>query len=292
MSQRITSVLLLTLLLAGCGGNPLTDGSGNGGGGGGGGGGGTPTIPEALKGNVQSVSYNPAGGGSLTAVIDPLDASPITATFSRDATLDIPGYQAFTYRETSSNRLFVALLATSGNGDASAGVIGSGQFTEMVWGANYTGSTFSEPSSGGLASYAGDYAGVLNAGVPASGPGAPFDPIRVYRVDGDFLVNADFTNNSVEGGVRNRTIVDTATPLADLFLQITEVNADGTFAGEVAYGDTTQAGTYGGVFGGTGATAVAGAIEVAPVQGDSDLLERGVFVGDVCAVGDPLPCPQ
>ena len=139
-------LLLASVLLIACGG------------GGGGGGGGSSTIPTALKGNLESVTYNPTGGpagnGSLTAVIDPLDASPITATFDRDTTLDVPGFQAFGYRETTSNRLFVALLATSATGAATAGVVGSGQFTEMVWGANYTGSGFSAPAAGGLRSAA------------------------------------------------------------------------------------------------------------------------------------------
>ena len=295
MLFRVSSIVALSLCLAGCGGNPFVDGGG-GSGGGGGGGGGSSTIPAALKGNLESVTYNPTGGpagnGSLTAVIDPLDASPITATFDRDTTLDVPGFQAFGYRETTSNRLFVALLATSATGAATAGVVGSGQFTEMVWGANYTGSGFSAPAAGGLASYAGNYAGVLNTGVAVPGPGTPFDPIRPHRVDGDVLLNADFTNNSVEGGIRNRTVMDTGAPLDNLFLQITEINADGSFGGTVAYADTATAGTYGGVFGGSGASAVAGAIEVAPIQGNTDLLERGVFVADVCIAGDPLPCPQ
>jgi hypothetical protein len=224
-------------------------------------------------------------------VIVPLDASPVTATFVRDAALDTPGFKAFRYRETSSNRMFVALLATSAGGDATAGVIGSGQFTEMVWGSNYDNDGLSKPVLG-LASYRGNYAGVLNTGSAIPGPGTPFDPIQPYRVQGDVLLNADFTNSSVEGGIRNREVVDTSAALDDLFLQITEINADGSFGGTVAYADTSAAGTYGGVFGGTGATAVAGAIEVGPDPNDSDLLERGVFVADRCAAGDPLPCPQ
>lgn len=293
MAARNISLVVLLGFLAACGGNPFT---GTDSGGGGGGGGGSTDIPAALKGNVESVSYNPTGGaggnGSLTAVIVPLASSPITATFDRDTTLDTPGFKAFTFRETTSNRLFVALLASSADGSATAGVIGSGQFTEMVWGVNYASSDFSAPSNGGLASYRGNYAGVLNTGVPAGGPGTPFDPIQVFRTQGDVLVNADFTNNAVEGGIRNREIVDTGASLDDLFLQITEINEDGSFGGTVAYQDVQPAGTYGGVFGGSGATAVAGGIEVAPAQGDNDLLERGVFVADLCAPGDPLPCPQ
>jgi hypothetical protein len=291
MARRILSVLLCAGLLAGCGGNPFVDG----GGGGGGGGGGSSDIPAALKGNLESVTYNPTGGaggnGALTAVIVPLDASPITATFDRDATLDTPGFKAFTYRETSSNRLFVALFATSADGNTMGGVTGSGQFTEMVWGVNYDSDSFTKPSSG-LASYRGDYAGVLNTGAAVAGPGTPFNPIQPHRVQGDVLLNADFTNDAVEGGIRNREIVDTGEDLDNVFLQITEINADGSFGGSVVFGDKQQAGTYGGVFGGNGATAVAVGIEIAPDPNDADLLERGIFVAERCAPGDPLPCPQ
>ncbi|WP_395543177.1 hypothetical protein [Neotabrizicola sp. sgz301269] len=292
MARRILSALLCAGLLAGCGGNPFTEGTD----GGGGETPGTGTIPAALKGNLQSVSYNPNGGaggnGALTAVIDPLDASPVTATFDRAPTLDTPGYKAFTYRETSSNRLFVALLATSASGDATAGVLGSGQFTEMVWGSTYQADGFVKPQAGGLASYKGNYVGIQNRGAAVPGPGAPFNPIQAYRVEGDVLLNADFTNNSVEGGIRNRQVVDTSETMADLFLQITEIKADGTFGGTVVFADKSPSGTYGGAFGGTGATAVAGAIEVGPEKGNNDLLERGIFVADRCAPGDPLPCPQ
>ncbi len=298
MSWRLMAALVAGLGVAGCGGNPFTDETDAGSGGGTDGGTDTGTdtgtdssIPDALKGNLESVTYSEAAG-TLTAVIVPLDASPRTVTFKRNDTYDVTGFQAFTHQETSSNRIFLALFNTSADGAVTAGVAGSGQFTEMVWGSNYTVNTeFVAPTEGGLASYSGRYAGILNTGVTVPGPGAPFDPMRPARVEGDVLINADFTDGSVEGGIRNRTVAETGAALDDLFLQITEITEDGTFAGTVVFNDQADAGSYAGAFGGTGATAVAGAIEVTPVSGNNDLLERGVFVADVCVPGDPSPCP-
>lgn len=305
MSWRLVAALVACFGIVACGGggNPL--GNGNDcranpfdppkpcdDGSGGGGGGTTPVIPAALKGNLDSVTYDKAAG-TLTAVINPLDASPVTVTFVRDATLDIGGYQAFRYQETTSNRYFLALFDTSADGAVSGGVTGSGQFTKMVWGSTYQANTaFAAPTAGGLATYTGGYAGILNSGATVPGPGNPFDPIRPARVTGEVQLNADFTNNAVEGGIRNRQIANSAIPLDDLFLIITEIDANGRFTGTVEDIEQQSRGTYGGAFGGNGATAVAGAIEVRPDQSNSDLLERGVFVLDRCVPGDPAPCPQ
>lgn len=307
MSMRLMAALVAGLAVAGCGGNPFGDDAfsegeegsgedtgglgGTGGGSGGGSGGSTGGIPAALRGNLLSANFNQAAG-TLTAVIDPLDASPVTVTFARNAALDRAGYQAFTYQESTSNRLFLALFRTTTNGAASGGVTASGQFTEMIWGANYAAnSAFAAPAAGGLASYSGRYMGMLNSGTTVPGPGAPFNPIQPYRVEGQVLLNADFTNNNVEGGIRNRSVVETTTPLDSLFLTITEITSTGTFAGKVEFGDREEAGSYGGTFAGTGGTAVAGIIDVKPISGDSDVLEKGVFVLDRCAPGDPSPCP-
>lgn len=301
MSLRFIAALVAGLAVAGCDGTPFNEDTGGGTGGGtdsgtgggtdGGTTGGTAEIPAELRGNLVSASFNPTAG-TLTAVVDPLDASPVTVTFVRAPTLDRGGYQAFTYQETTSNRLFLALFRNSGDNAVSGGVTASGQFTEMIWGTDFKANTaFSAPASGGLANYAGSYVGTLNTGVPVPGPGAPFDPIRPQRVQGDVLLNADFTNNSVEGGIRNRQVVETSTGLADVFLTITDISSDGTFAGKVEFNDKTEAGTYGGTFGGTGGTAVAGAVDLKPVKSDSDLLEKGSFVLDRCVTGAPSPCP-
>ena len=248
-------------------------------------------IPAALRGNLVGASYNPSAG-TLTAIIDQLAAGQKTVVFNRTPSLDVPGYQAFTFQENGSTRVFIAQMAASADGSMAAGVAGSGQFTEVLWGSGYVARTaFEAPTNGGLGNLSSHYAGILNTGVVVPGPGAPFDPSRPHRVQGEVLVNADFTNKKLEGGIRNRVNVDTATAMDDLFLQIGTIKDDGTFGGTVAYSDLSAARTYGGALGGKDGAAIAGAIEVKPLKTDGKLLERGVFIGTKCAPGNPPPCP-
>ena len=300
MSLRFTLAFAACLTLASCGGNPFVAPANPGPGTGPGTGTGTgSTIPDALKGNLQSATYNKAAN-TLSVAIIPLGGSTTTPAteivFDRFAVADTNGFQAFRYQETTSTRFLIALFDTSRSGAATAGVSGSGQFTTALWGTTYSANeAFTKPANGGLATYAGRYAGVLNAGPDANpagtGPGDPFEPAELLRTDGEVMINADFTNNSVEGGIRNRRIINgmTSSPLDDVFLRITAVNPDGSFGGTVVFEDRSTAGTYGGVFAGAGANAVAGAIEIAPDPSNSDLLERGVFVADVCPL---TPAPQ
>jgi hypothetical protein len=320
MSWRMIAALAAGLALASCGGNPLGNqpecggnplpggpgcsGSGGGGTGGGGTGGGGDgddtgtggTIPPELLGNLRSVTYN-AAAGTLSVHIEPLGTGGRELGFTRTANLDTGGYQAFTYQATDSNRYFVALFDTSASGSVTAGVTGSGQFNDMVWGATYSQDTaFSAPATGGLATYTGRYAGLLNGGSIENlslPPGSPFEPIRPARTTGEVMINADFSSSvaSLEGGIRGRRIEDTNTSLDDVFLRITAINPDGTFAGRVEFRDLSTAGTVAGAFGGTDGTAVAGALDLRPVRNNSDLLERGVFVADRCTPGAPSPCP-
>ncbi len=311
MSRRTMTALAAVLFVTACGGNPLGNEAPCGGNPffpvtdcpdpdpdpGTGGGGGTDTgtvVPETFRGNLRSAAYNPTAG-TLTVQIQPLDATPRSVTFTRNATFDTAGYEAFTFQETNANRFFVALFDTSADGAVTGGVAGSSQFTEMVWGANYNANTaFTAPANGGLATFTGNYAGLLNSGItvdPSLPPGTPFEPGRPPRTTGDVMINADFTDNSLEGGIRNRVIVDNNTSLDDVFLRITAINSDGTFAGNVTFNDLTAIGTYAGAFGGADGTAVAGAIDIRPIEGEARILERGVFVADRCAAGDPSPCP-
>ncbi|MDO8882653.1 hypothetical protein [Pseudotabrizicola sp.] len=290
-----------------CGGNPLPGGTGCSGGGGGtggggtggdgtGGDGGTDGVPAEFQGNLRGATYNQSAG-TLTVVIQPLGGNTREVTFQRDSTLDTTGYEAFVSQATDANRYYVALFDTSADGAVSAGVAGSGQFTEMVWGTTYSQDTaFSAPVNGGLATYTGRYAGILNGGSiadPSLPPGSPFEPVRPARTTGEVMINADFSNPgpALEGGIRGRRIVDINAPLDDVFLRITAINPDGTFAGSVTFADQSAAGTYAGTFGGAGGTAVAGALDLRPISGDSDVLERGTFVADRCGPGDPSPCP-
>ena len=293
MTFRIVATLAMGLALAGCGGNPFVDEDGEGGGDGGGEV--TDPIPEALRMNVQSVTYD---GTTLTARIDGFASNEPITTFQRAEAFDVNGFNAYTYRETSSNRLFVALVSNSQGDDGTATVIGSGQFTEMVWGARYQANTaFDAPTDGGLATYSGRYVGLLNVGTNAGGPGFPNNPIRPARVEGTTLLNADFNNMQVEGSIYGREVVELAEDdpnkqLENIFLQITAIEPDGSFAGNLVFDDREAAGTAGGTFVGEDGTGVVGATELTPIRTNRDVLEIGVFSADRCASGDPPPCPQ
>lgn len=296
MSWRFITAVSAAFFLASCGGNPFVDTTG-------GTGGGTTDpgttpgtssgIPAALKGNLQSVTYDETAG-TLSVVIVPLDSSPQTLVFNRDPARDTSGFLAFSYQETSSLRYTLGLAGVSADGNAVAGLTGSGQFAQVVWGSAYAASNFAAPAAGGLATYSGDYVGILNTGsnVPGSifNPGSPFQPGIPFRVTGQVMINADFTDSSVEGAIGNRTVVEDPTiPVEpDVFFEISSIAADGSFAGNVIKPDLTVIGTYGGAFGGADATSVAGAVEM---DHGSNLLERGIFVADQCAAGDPPPCP-
>ena len=321
MNWRVIAALAAGLAVAGCGGNPLgnepeeceappfatpgdcpDDGGGDGGGDGDGDGDGGLEIPEELRGNLQSVAYNKAAG-TLTVQIDPLGTGGQPLAFTRAPQYDQAGYQAFTYQNTDSSRFFVALFDTSDSGSVTAGVAGSGQLTEMVWGSAYAvNEAFTRPTGAGIATYSGSYSGLINGGPvqdPNLPPGTPAEPIRPARVTGDVVINADFNaptsttgQTGIEGTIRNRQLENNGGALDDVFLQIAEINPDGTFGGTVTFQDQSPIGSYAGTFGGVGGDAVAGAIEITPVRTQGDLLERGVFVADRCTAGQASPCPS
>jgi hypothetical protein len=278
--------LISMVALAACDGNPFPDA-----GGGGGGGGGTGELPAEIAGNVASASYD-AGDDTLSVQLTALDASPVTARFRRTPGLDVPGYEAFTFQENNTQRDFVALFRT--NRGITAGVVGDGgQFVNVVQGTTLsrTGG-YSRPASG-LATYRGNYAGILNGG-PSNDPG-PFPPARPLRTTGQVQINADFTNDQVNGGIGNRQIVDSGVALDDVFIEITDIEDDGSFTGAVqivdAGGTRSTVGNYSGLFGGTNANEVGGALFFNPINGRTEITERGVFAIE-CIQTTPqgVPC--
>lgn len=254
------------------------------------------TVPAVVAQHLKSATYAP---GTPTMRIDlrTLDGTPLAATYNRDASLDIAGFEAYTVQETRSQRKFIALFKRSGA--AEAGVVADGgQFVNYFGGGTFARlQPFSLPTAatGGtlLATYTGGYVGLLNFGTPLPGPGGSFDPAQSFRVEGEVMLNADFnaSNLSVNGGVRNRTIVETGDPLQDIFFEVTQITADGAFSGIVKFDPTKAIGNYAGVFGGAGASDVAGATVLKPIDGDTTAREHGAFAMSKCAAGDPAPCP-
>lgn len=253
-------------------------------------------VPAVVANHLRGATYLP---GSPVMQIDlrTMDGTPLNATYARDPSLDVAGYDAYTIQETASQRKFVALFRRSGTVEAGA-VADGGQFINYFGGATFRQvQPFTLPAAPGpgdtlLATYTGGYIGLLNFGPPQNHPGPPFDPAQSARVQGEVMLNADFnaSNMSVAGGIRNRSIVDDGTPLQDVFFWVTEINPNGAFSGTIRFTPQKTIGNYAGVFGAGGAD-VAGATILRPIDGDNTTREHGAFAIPRCAVGDPPPCP-
>lgn len=276
------------------------------------------TVPAALAGNVRSASFDPTAG-TLTIEGLNLDDVPFTAVYRRAASLDRPGYTAFSVQQDPLDRHFTAYAAQSGNsGSVRAAVAGSaGPRNRSFLGADFErDGNFDPPDvtpTTGLVSYAGNYVGVTNIGdvngpdlLPV--PGSVAEELRIPQaltITGEVFMNADFADNRVEGNIVRRTLVETGQGLPSLVLIASSIGANGTFEGEVEYdvGDprsnTTQfinVGSYGGVLGGRDSDGMAGAIVLEQFDGSGNPLgfeselEHGIFVLDQCgaAVSSPV----
>lgn len=303
--------LVSLMLVAACSGNPIGTG---GGGGGGGGGGSSATVPAEIAVNLRSIVYNPRGSGTLKVDMDGLTASPQTATFVRNKALDVNGYRAFTYQETGLQRTHLALVSDNFRKTLRAGVVSDGgQFNRHFGGGTFARiAAYSAPPvragvETGEFSYAGSYAGVFVSG-NASNPSLPsgLTPYKPLRVQGTALINANFANDLVNGGVSNRWLLDDAgnrvdmnddnkitvdDQLAQITFPSTEIDKDGKFLGDVEFfGEPgTVIGKVGGLFGGRGATDIAGAIVINPIEGETGIWEYGVFNLPRCDLAGASP---
>ncbi|MEQ9693414.1 thymidylate synthase [Shimia sp. SDUM112013] len=265
---------------------------------------GTGTVPEAIAGNLKSLSYD-ASAQTVTAQIWALDSTPVEVVYQRNAAKDIGDYEAYSVQEDSLDRFFVAVVGESQDGSVQAGLAGDGgQFNRVLQGAFYQrNGNFDAPPIGtgpaaGQVSYAGDYAGILNGGTTPAGAPAVDDSIlpgEPLLVSGQILINANFADMAVNGGIYNRQIVlNTPFALQDLSLIVTDIEADGSFVGDVeTHGEVEQdRGDYGGVFGGTDSAAVAGALFAENHEENLDNeQEYGFFVLTQCGLaGDAALC--
>lgn len=319
-SMKYVWAVTSLLALAGCDGNPFT---------------GDPVepvdppppannqpvvVPASLSNSITKVVYTPGATpaeSTLKIQIQGLDTTPLLATWAYTPSLNVPGYTAFSIQQSSIDRMFVALAATSPDGSVSAQVAGDGGLNNTSFsGANYTRTgAFTPPTTTtGNVHYAGSYAGLLNGGGSGSGlipPPSGLDPTQTpgqpARVTGDVALTANFADNQVEGQIFNRVVVDSGFGLESIILVPTSISANGTF------GDGTTAalverpdqapdvanvvvGAYAGAFGGTDASSVAGAITLDKVYDTigtgneiKGALERGIFVLTACAPGATTP---
>ncbi len=260
----------------------------------------TSAIPDTLANNLSAIDYDPVAK-TLTVEISALDTTPFTATYSRNLVVEAstPGYEAYSVQEDALDRLFVALVAESGDGSVQAAVAADGgQFNRFFSGAYYerTGS-FDPPDIGtgpgaGQVSYAGQYAGLDNYSgpQPVLPPGA--DPTLQMAgpglVTGDVFINANFADMKINGSVFNRVRVSDAFALDSLILVPTDIAADGTFFGsEIEKPGVvgTDIGDYGGIIGGVDGMSLAGTLVI---DSFDDTLEneseRGIFVLTQCGM--------
>lgn len=254
-------------------------------------------IPAALAGNLNGVTYNPSNK-TLLVEISSLDSTPISAKYNRDDRFDVPGYIAFTKQEDPLDRMFVGFVDRTADGGAQAVLVhDGGQFGTFFAGTSYSQVGAYSPHNprqpnNGLATYAGEYVGALNAhargdriaGVP-DGTAPAVRPGEPVVVTGDVFINADFADMSLNGTIYNRDVaLIPGLELEDVFLHPTTVDGNGVFGGEINNTENKGVGTFGGNFGGNGATGVAGSVYM---DGDfisavDDEIEYGIFVLDKC----------
>ncbi len=262
------------------------------------------TVPDEVKGHVDSITYDPVNQ-TLTIQGTNLDDTPYAAVYTRKPGLDVPGYEAYSAQDGSLGRHFTAYVKEMDNTRAAI-VVSGGQFGHYFGGSNFSRTgAYDKPDvsqPGGTVSYAGAYVGLLNTAgdggdlLPVA-PGTPAEvrPSQAAEVTGSILIRADFVDNSVEGIVYNRVATDSATSMEDLELASTAIDANGQFAGEVEQDNGgSTAGSYAGIFGGTDASVVAGSVFAEDHQtGATGLEEYGVFVLAQCGTpnADPL-CNQ
>lgn len=264
----------------------------------------TSTIPPELVRNLESVSYDPAAQ-TLTVTGIALDDTPLEAIYRRRPGLDTGNYEAYTVQDSSLDRHTTAYIREI-DGARAAIVVTGVQFEHYFGGTVYTrNGAYSPPDitpTTGLVSYAGAYVGLLNGPgretdlLPVT-PGTPTSPrpVQAARVVGQTLINADFAQNIVNGLVYDRVAQMRSgdVNVEDMALAPTAIQADGSFTGDVTV-ELQDRGTYGGIFGGTGATSVAGTLFVEDHIGAfQNEEETGLFVLAQCGTPNEDPiCNQ
>ena len=163
----------------------------------------------------------------------------------------------------------------------------------------------------GQVSYAGTYAGITNISTTLGAgllpiPGGvdpttlPQLPGEAFRVSALIFLNANFADNTVNGEIYNRDLINpadlsVASRQPNLELIVTDIDpTTGQFAGDVEIiGDIgVKSGDYGGVFGGSGASSVSGVVALSNFNNNIDDEEEvGVFVLTQCGqAGDSVLC--
>lgn len=262
------------------------------------------TIPEAIAGDLESFSYDAA---SQTLVVSgtSLDDTPFQAVYTRKAALDRNGYEAYTSQESSLGRHYTAYVKEI-DGTRAGVVVSGGQFGHYFGGAYYErDGAFDPPDTtvaGGVVHYAGSYVGVMNVSgdggdlLPvAPGTDPSLLPSQAAEVIGDIFITADFSDNTTDGIIYNRSVPDFGVNETDLELAPAAIATDGTFTGDVQQNSgSATVGSWAGIFGGTDSAVVAGTLFVTNhTDNFNNEEEYGTFVLDQCGTAGADPtCTQ
>lgn len=265
------------------------------------------TVPAEIAQDVSRVQFDPT---TQTLTVEGLsfDGTTDPVTYRRAAAFDVPGYEAYTIQQNAGSRHATAFAGQSQtSGAVSAGVAATGgPRNRFFTGAFFerTG-TYTQPSSGEVV-YTGRYVGLTNLDSPGGDLLAPpaglapeLVPTQAAATQGDVVLRANFGDRQIEGNIINRRLSDapggTVITLPSLVLINAEITESGTFSGSVEYDQSnfpddrvtgTSIGSSAGIFGGTEATEVAGAIKLNEFDGPgnplglTNELETGIFVLD------------
>jgi hypothetical protein len=315
---RIASILWAAAMVSACSGNPFEPGTDGGGGNGGGDGDGSVVVPDEVTQNLRAIGFDTSaddGQGRLVIDLDGLVASSQSVEFVRAPGLDLDGYSAFVYQETLLQRAYLALVAENARGTLEAyAVADGGNFNTHIGGTSFkrmqmdlysppdVDDTSTPEVETGQFSYVGSYGGVFVPGVPtANSLPDDLEPARPLRVQGVIQINANFANSQIEGGISDRVLLDDTGAEVDgvtlqaLALRSTGIDDNGQFLGEVEIAGTpgNTVGDYAGLFGGAGATDVAGVLVINPLS-DTGIWEYGAFNLPRCdlAGSSPLCVPR
>lgn len=271
-------------------------------------------IPEVLAQNVTGIGLNDGGTADtsddvLTVEGLGLDDSPFTATYVRNVKADVPGYQAYSQQTDRLDRIYVAITATSPNGEVRAGSVSDGGQINRFFRGNFYERLvpLTRPEvtdANGQVSYAGYYAGVSNLSDLDQdlaldlqlGDPVEARPRQPRQTEGKVFLNVDFSDNKVNGTIYDRQFTDGAA-LPSLALIEGGLDDNGEFAGDVEFSgrpDLGKQGDHGGIIGGENASAVAGVIHLDNIfnPDDADPLddafdrEVGSFVLPRCGTAD------
>lgn len=244
-------------------------------------------------GDLSAADFD-AGDNELTVVIT-LDGNNVQQLYDFEGSDDSGTYSEFSQQLDSTDRIFTGFGAQSSDGSVQAVVVSDGgQFNRFFGGAFATQNDFEAPASG-IVNFSGAYIGLVNFPDGPSDGGVDGSDSSVPRasgqVTGDVFFKADFADNAVNGAIFNRELGGEDLP--EIVLTIGSIAADGSFTGTAELIDLTGVGQYSGVFGGDGATSVAGVIRLEdgfldepgeePDEEDDDSgneVEHGIFVLD------------